>query len=85
MNKMQKQYIEVVEYGPYKNGVSYPKVIKCFGRKFRIDEVLDIEFSLSNEYDGYRYKVKIGDAVKYIYDHNSQWYVLIPDRRKPRV
>ena len=37
MNKMHKQNIEIVEYGPYKNGVSYLKVIKCFGSKFKGD------------------------------------------------
>ncbi len=82
MSRMQKQNIEVIEYGPYKNGVSYPEVIKCFGSIFKIDEVLGIEFSLSNEYEGYRYKVRIGEAVKHIYNHNSQWYVLIPELKK---
>lgn len=78
MNKMRKQYIEVTEYGPSKNGTSYPSAIRCFGRTYKIDEVLSIEFSLSNEYDGYRYKIRVGDAIKFIYDHNSRWYVLVP-------
>ncbi len=85
MNKLHKKSIEVVEYGPYESGMLYPKVIQCFGSKFKIDEVLGIEFSLSNEYDGYRYKIRIGDAIKYIYDHNSEWYVLIPELRKRPV
>ena len=81
---MFKQYIEVSEYGPTVNGTPYPKVIKMSdGRTYNIDEVLGIEFSLSNEYDGYRYKVRIGDAIKSIYNHCAQWYILIPKVKVP--
>ena len=77
---MYKQYIDIAEYGPNVNGMSYPAIISLGeGQRYKIDEVLGIEFSLSNEYDGYRYKVKIGEAVKHIYNDGDQWYVLIPE------
>ena len=77
---MYKQQITIAEYEHSVNGTTYPKVIRMRdGRLYKIDEVLGIEFSLSNEYDGYRYKVRIGDVTKNIYNHNSHWYIIIPE------
>ena len=83
---MKKQYIQIAEYTPGPHGRSDPKVIKWSdGRSFRIDEVLDITFSLNNEYKGYRYTVRIGSVEKYIYLDNNQWYVFIPEKKVLRA
>ena len=82
---MRKQYIDITKYGPTRGGFPYPEVIKWSdGREFRIDEVIEIEFSLSNEYKGYRYRVKIGGIEKFIYSEDYRWYVLIPDNKVKR-
>ena len=82
---MRKQYIDIAKYGPSIGGFSYPEVIRWSdGREFKIDKVLNIDFSLSNEYSGYRYRIKIGGIEKFIYCEDNRWYVLIPDNKVKR-
>ena len=82
---MCKQFIDIAKFGSYNDGFPHPEIIRWKdGREYRIDEVLSIDFSLSNEYSGYRYKVKIGGIEKFIYNKDNSWYVMIPDHKMKR-
>ncbi len=72
---MQKKYVAVnVEVDT--DGVVYPiRIMWDDGRQWEVKKVLHTCTSAYNDFEGIRYTVKIGRAVKYIYREGQRWYV----------
>lgn len=65
-----------VESITYADGSIVPK--KIFwedGRTWNIDRVIHMAGPVNNEFEGIRYTIAIGSAVKNIYRLGSTWYV----------
>lgn len=72
---MQKQYVNV-NIRVDADGVMQPnRIVWSDGRQWDIARVLHTCTSAHNEFEGIRYTVKIGRAVKYLYRDSQGWYV----------
>ena len=72
---MQKKYVSVsaeVEYGRR----DPPALIRWHdGRQWEVTKVLHTCTASHDEFEGVRYTVKIGRAVRYLYREGQRWYV----------
>ena len=59
------------------NGIVTPVTVAwADGRKWNISRVIHTCSSADGEFEGIRYTVVIGCALRYIYRLNNKWYVL---------
>ena len=72
---MQKKYVSVnAEVDT--DGVIRPLLIRWHdGRQWEVTKVLHTCTASHDEFEGVRYNVKIGRAVKYLYRKGQRWYV----------
>lgn len=72
---MQKKYVSVnAEVDT--DGVIRPLLIRWHdGRQWEVTKVLHTCTASHDEFEGVRYTVKIGRAVKYLYREGRRWYV----------
>lgn len=72
---MQKKFV-AVNVDVDTDGVIRPLQISWDdGRQWDITKVLHTCTAAHNEFEGIRYTIKIGRAVKYLYRDGQRWYV----------
>ena len=72
---MQKKYVSVSAEVDT-DGVIRPLLIRWHdGRQWEVTKVLHTCTASHDEFEGVRYTVKIGRAVKYLYREVQRWYV----------
>lgn len=75
LHHMQKKYVSVnAEVDT--DGVIRPLLIRWHdGRQWEVTKVLHTCTASHDEFEGVRYTVKIGRAVRYLYREGQRWYV----------
>ena len=72
---MQKKYVSV-NADVDTDGVIRPlRIVWDDGRQWEVTKVLHTCIASHNEFEGIRYTIKIGRAVKYLYREGQRWYV----------
>lgn len=72
---MQKKYVSV-NADVDTDGVIHPlRILWDDGRQWEATKVLHTCTASHNEFEGIRYTIKIGRAVKYLYRDGQRWYV----------
>lgn len=76
---MEKVYVSI-ESITYADGYIVPlKIFWNDGRTWDIKRVIHMAESVNDEFEGIRYTILIGSAVKNIYRLGSSWYVYTID------
>ena len=72
---MHKKYVSV-NADVDSDGVIRPlRILWDDGRQWEVTKVLHTCTASHNEFEGIRYTIKIGRAVKYLYRDGQRWYV----------
>ena len=72
---MQKKYVSV-NADVDTDGVIRPlRILWDDGRQWEVTKVLHTCSASHNEFEGIRYTIKIGRALKYLYRDGQRWYV----------
>ena len=70
------QKYATMEFNEDSDGIAAPTaIIWNYGRRWKIRKVLHTCTAFSHQFEGIRYTVMIGCAVKYLYREGQQWYV----------
>jgi hypothetical protein len=73
---LRRVYV-TVDCRQFKSGEIKPLRIHWHdGRVWEIKRLLHSAYPVDDEFKGVRYTVLIGDAEKYLYRYNDQWYVM---------